>query len=114
VLNSPNRGYIFGFTCDGQYSLRRWNASVGTNGEMLRLVDWKTSPAINTGQSQTNRMGLMAIGDRLILYANGQLLTEVRDSSFATGYFGVFIGARETDNFTVRIDQIRLWEDPGT
>lgn len=114
VLTSPDRGYIFGFTCDGEYSLRRWNASVGTKGEMVNLVDWKTSAAINAGQSQTNRMGLMAIGDRLILYANGQMLTEVRDSAFATGYFGVFVGARETTNFTIRVDQIRLWENPGS
>ena len=113
VLTSPNRGYIFGFTCDGQYSLRRWNSSVGTKGEMVNLVEWKASAAINAGRSQTNRMGLMAIGDRLILYANGQLLTEVRDSTFAQGYFGVFVGARETDNFTIRVDQIRLWENPG-
>lgn len=111
-LNSPDRGYMFGFTCDGKYSLRRWNASVGANGEMVNLVEWKTSTAINAGPSQTNRLGLMAIGDRLVLYANGQQLTEVRDSTFATGYFGMFVGARETDKFTVRVDQVRVWENP--
>lgn len=111
-LNSPDRGYIFGFTCDGKYSLRRWNASVGANGEMVNLVEWKTSTAINAGPSQTNRLGLMAIGDRLVLYANGQQLTEVRDSTFATGYFGMFVGARETDKFTIRVDQVRVWENP--
>ncbi len=112
-LNSPDRGYIFGFTCDGRYSLRRWNASIGAKGEMVNLVEWKASTAVNAGPSQTNRMGLMAIGDRLVLYANGQQLTEVRDSTFASGYFGVFVGARETNNFTVRVDQVRVWENPG-
>ncbi|MHB0966613.1 MAG: hypothetical protein ACYC36_09185 [Bellilinea sp.] len=111
-LNSPDRGYLFGFTCDGKYSLRRWNASVGANGEMVNLVEWKTSTAVNAGSSQTNRLGLMAIGDRLVLYANGQQLTEVRDSTFATGYFGMFVGARETDKFTIRVDQVRVWENP--
>lgn len=113
VVTSPDRGYLFGFTCDGRYSLRRWNASVGTKGEMVNLVDWKASSAINAGSSQTNRMGIMAIGDRFILYANGQQLTEVRDSTFAQGYFGVFVGARETTNFTVNVNQVRVWENPG-
>lgn len=112
VLNSPDRGYLFGFTCDGKYSLRRWNASIGDKGEMVNLIEWKTSAAINTGSSQTNRMGLMAVGDRLILYANGQNIGEVKDSTFSKGYFGVFVGARETDEFTVRVDQVRVWENP--
>jgi len=112
VLNSPDRGYLFGFTCDGKYSLRRWNASVGTKGEMVHLIDWKSSSAINTGPDQTNRMGVMAVGDRLILYANGQNLGEVKDSAFDNGYFGVFVGARETEDLTIRVDQIRVWENP--
>lgn len=112
VLNTPDRGYMFGFTCDGKYSLRRWNASIGTKGEMVNLIEWKTSAAINTGSTQTNRMGLMAVGDRLILYANGQNIGEVKDSTFSKGYFGIFVGARETEDFTIRVDQIRLWENP--
>ncbi len=110
---NPDRGYLFGFTCDGQYSLRRWNATVGANGEMVNLVRWTSSPAIKAGSNQTNKMGLMAVGDRLVLYANGQLLGEVKDSIFSEGYFGVFVGARETEDFTVRVDQVRYWENPN-
>ena len=112
VLNTPDRGYLYGFTCDGKVSLRRWNASVGTKGEMVNLKEWSTSSAINAGPSQTNRMGLMAVGDRLILYANGQKIGEVQDGTFDSGYFGVFVGARETEDFTIRVDQIRVWENP--
>ncbi len=112
VLNNPDRGYLFGFTCDGKFSLRRWNASIGDKGEMVNLIDWKTSAAINPGSSQTNRLGLMAVGDRLILYANGQNIGEVKDSTFAKGYFGIFVGARETENFTIRVDQVRVWNNP--
>lgn len=112
VVNSPDRGYLFGFTCDGKYSLRRWNASIGAKGEMVNLIEWKSSTAINIGSSQTNRLGLMAIGDRLILYANGQNIGEVKDSAFTKGYFGIFVGARETEDFTIRVDQVRVWENP--
>jgi hypothetical protein len=110
---NPDRGYLFGFTCDGQYSLRRWNASIGAKGEMVNLVKWTSSPAIKAGSNQTNKMGLMAVGDRLILYANGQLLNEVNDGTFHKGFFGVFVGAKETDNFTIRVDQVRYWENPS-
>lgn len=112
VLNNPDRGYLFGFTCDGKFSLRRWNASIGEKGEMVNLIEWKTSAAINPGSGQTNRLGLMAIGDRLILYANGQNIGEVKDSTFTKGFFGIFVGARETEDFTIRVDQVRVWKNP--
>ncbi len=111
--NTPDRGYLFGFTCDGQYSLRRWNANIGSKGEMANLVRWTSSPAVKAGANQTNKMGILAVGDRLVLYANGQLLGEVKDSIFSEGYFGVFVGARETEDFTIRVDQVRYWENPS-
>jgi hypothetical protein len=109
---NPDRGYLFGISCDGQYSLRRWNASVGMDGEMVTLVKWTNSPVIKSGPNQTNTIGLMAIAGRLILYANGKLLTEVNDTTFQKGSFGVFVGARETEDFTVRVDRVRYWENP--
>jgi len=112
VVSTPDRGYLYGFTCDGKYAFRRWDSSVGPKGEMVALVNWKANPAINAGPNQVNRLGLMAIGDRFALYANGVLLTEVRDNRFAEGYFGVFVGARETENYTVAVDQVRYWENP--
>lgn len=112
ILNTPDRGYLFGLACDGKYALRRWDASVGTRGEMITLVNWKASDAINAGPNQVNRLGVMAIRDRYALYVNGVLLTEVRDDRFLEGYFGVFVGARETENFTIQVDQIRYWENP--
>ena len=109
---NPNKGYLLGFTCDGQYSLRRWNADIGAKGEMVNLISWTTSSAILTGSNQVNRMGMMAVGDRLIVYANGHLLGEVKDSTFQKGYFGVFVGARESTDLQIRIDQARYWENP--
>lgn len=108
----PNKGYLLGFTCDGQYSLRRWNADIGAKGEMVNLIAWTKSSAILTGSNQVNRMGIMAVGDRMIVYANGHMLGEVKDSTFQKGYFGVFVGARESTDFQIRIDQARYWENP--
>ncbi len=109
---NPDRGYLLGLTCDGKVSLRRWNASVGANGEMVNLIPWTAKAVIKAGSNQTNRLGLMAIGDRLIVYANGELVGEVKDNTFPKGYFGVFVGARDTANFTIKVDQVRYWENP--
>jgi hypothetical protein len=111
VLEEPDQGYLFGFTCDGRYSLRRWNGEVGVKGEMKWLVNWTASTAILSGANQVNRIGLMASGGRLILYANGQLLKEVQDSSYPSGYFGVFVGSDNTKDLTVQLDEMSYWEN---
>lgn len=112
VIRDANQGYLFGVTCDGYYSLRRWDGKVDADGQMDWLVRWTASPAIATGSNQTNRLGLMTVGSRLILYVNGTLLTEVNDSTFTEGYFGVFVGSDLTPNFTVRVDEMAYWENP--
>lgn len=112
VVTEADRGYLFGITCDGQYSLRKWDGKAGDKGVMTVLVNWTASPSIQAGSNKTNTIGFMAVGDRLILYANGALLKEVKDSAYGSGSFGVFVGARETTNFTVSVDEINYWENP--
>lgn len=111
VLEEPDQGYLFTVTCDGRYSLRRWNAEIGTKGEMKWLVNWTASPAIQTGSNKVNRVGLWAYGSRLIVYANGQVLTEVKDTTYPSGYFGVVVGADNTDDFTIQVDEMSYWEN---
>lgn len=112
VLSEPDQGYLFGVTCDGRYSLRRWDSKVSPKGEMKRLVDWTTSSAINAGSNQTNRLGIFAVGKRLILYVNGALLTEAQDTLFPSGYFGVFIDYDSTKDLSVQIDEMSYWVNP--
>jgi hypothetical protein len=112
VLKDADKGYLFGVTCDGYYSLRRWDGTIGKDGKMEWLVRWTPSPAVATGSEKTNRLGMMTVGNRLILYVNGTLLTEVKDSTFTTGYFGVFVGADQTNNLTVRVEEMSFWDNP--
>lgn len=104
---SANAAYLFGFTCDGQYAFFNWNGA-----RLIKLVDWTPSAFILAGAEQTNRMGLLANGARLSLYANGSLLAEVRDSSYRKGGFGVFIGSENTPNFSVEFPEISYWVIP--
>jgi hypothetical protein len=109
VPESFDRGYLFGFTCDGHYSLRVWDPA---KKQYTYLVKWTHSDDIITGSNQTNRIGLMAEGDKLSLYANGKLLGSTTDSRFAKGRFGPYVGHADTKNFTVYIKEIAYWDLP--
>ena len=100
-------GYLYGFSCDGQYSLRRWNGE-----DFKALVDWIESPHIIPGADQMNRLGLLVEDDQFSLYANGYLLEEASDDTYLDGGFGLFIASKETDNFNVQVSEVAYWEFP--
>ena len=108
-----NRGYLFGISCDGSYSFREWDATIGAKGLMTTHINWTNDTAIQAGSNKTNTIGVMAVGDKLVLYANGVLLKEVKDGTFTEGSFGIFVGARETTNFTISVDEISYWKNPS-
>lgn len=105
--SDATEGYLFGFSCDGKYSFRKWDGKSFT-----KIVDWTSSQAILANANQTNRLGVMAKGDKFSLYANGKLLTEVQDKTYDNGNFGVFVGAKNTANFTVQVSELDYWELP--
>ncbi len=100
-------GYLFNISCDGHYSLRRWNGE-----KYIQLVEWTKNDNINSGSNQTNRIGLMANGDKLSMYANGKLIGEYQDDTHAEGRFGVVVGAAETTNAKFWVDEIAYWDLP--
>jgi hypothetical protein len=98
-------GYLFGISCDGRYSLRSWDGEV-----MSKIIDWTPSSALASGADQTHRLGVWAQGDELSLYAQGELLTTVTESTHATGLFGVFISAAQTPNFKSHVEEYLYWD----
>ncbi len=102
-----DRGYLFGITCDGRYSLRRWDSRV-----MHFLVNWTTHDAVNEGEDAVNKLGVMARGDSIALYINGVKVNQVSDRTFLDGQFGIFVGGTNVDNLSVWVDQVRYWVDP--
>jgi len=109
VVRAPelNQGYLFGFTCDARYSLRAWDGS-----EFTTLKSWTSNSAILAGPNQTNRLGLMADGSRLSLYANGVFLDEIHDDRFGEGRFGLFIASNVTPNYAIQFDLLDYWKLP--
>jgi len=103
----PDHGYLFGVSCDGYYRLRTWD---GKNFE--DLIGWQYSEHILTGPRQTNRLGIMADGEKLKVYANGHLLAEAKDKTYLKGTFGAFIASENTPNFSVVIPEVAYWDIP--
>jgi hypothetical protein len=105
---AADRGYLAGFSCHGRYSLRTWDSE-----SMTGLLPPTASETIVAGSEQVNRIGIWAKGDQLALYANGILLREFKDDTFLEeGAFGIWVGARQTDNFTIHVDEIAYWDNP--
>jgi hypothetical protein len=102
ITENPN-GYLFGVTCDGQYSLRSFD------GEFTILIDWTSSDHIFSGSNQTNQLGFWAKGDQLRLYVNGERLGEIQDDTFDAGPFGLFVGSAETEDLSVVALDIAYW-----
>jgi len=111
-IHQNDQGYLYGVTCDGQYFLKKWDGKTGTNGTMTTLVDYTANANIKSGSNQTNRVGVMAVGTRLMLYVNGVLVGDKTDASYTTGYFGLFVHPVSTVPLTVQADEVNYWLDP--
>lgn len=105
--SQATKGYLFGITCDGRYSLRRWDGQT-----MYFPVNWTSHDAIQKGEKVVNKLGVLARGENLALYINGQKVKEVTDSNYLDGKFGFFVGGTNVDNLSVWVDQVRYWVDP--
>ncbi len=106
-VSSADKGYLFGISCDGKYILWKWDGT-----RMTTLVKWTASTILQAGVKKTNRIGVKVGGNKLSLYANGSLLTELTDNTYDKLYFGVFIGAAETANFSVLANTLNYWALP--
>ncbi|NPV55383.1 MAG: DUF1080 domain-containing protein [Anaerolineae bacterium] len=106
------KGYQLMVSCDGRFTLRRWDGSVEPDGKANILVAWRAADAINKGADAVNRVGVMAVGNRIRVYINGVFLQEVLDDTFDTGNFALMVNPDVTEKFTVRYDEISIWTNP--
>jgi hypothetical protein len=107
LRTDAQEGYLFGFSCDGQFSLRKWDGE-----QFTALIDWTSNPYIRAGAGQTNRLGVWVEGDTFRMYANGYVLGVANDDSYATGKFGVFFGTSGNEAYYAEMDEIAYWDLP--
>jgi hypothetical protein len=98
-------GYYFGLTCDGRYSIQKWNETGLTN-----LDGWNPSIEIQTGDSKENSVSILKSGENYKFFVNNVMVSQVNDNYFTNpGFFGPFIAGISTPNFTVRLQEIAYW-----
>jgi hypothetical protein len=103
---TDTKGYFLGFSCDGQYDLRKLDVS-----QFSDVFTWKPAVGLLAGSNQTNRLGVMLKGNKFSFYANGKLIGEATDNTYMdAGYFGLYIAAVNTPGFNVQMSSIAYWD----
>jgi len=105
-----NQFYAFSISTDGRYRLRKAFQSGAEGWETL--LDWSDSPHLETGVA-ANRLQVVCMGSEISLYANGQYLTTVTDSSYAGGQVGLAVGTfADEDRALFYFDDLRVYAPP--
>ncbi|HKZ53897.1 MAG TPA: zinc-ribbon domain-containing protein [Anaerolineales bacterium] len=87
--SAPYNFYTLEVNPAGEYRLMRADqAGIET---WTTLIDWTSSPALVKGLN-TNRLTVVASGDTISLYANGQFLASRQDKTYQSGWIGLHVG----------------------
>ncbi|OGO28242.1 MAG: hypothetical protein A2W33_06990 [Chloroflexi bacterium RBG_16_52_11] len=101
-------GYIASFTCGGELWVARLDDAEPWEVEVL--IDEEEISAANTGPGEQNVIGVLAEGDRYVIYANGTQVAEFEDDHFEKGRMGVFVRAASPDAYTYRVTNLSYWD----
>ncbi|MGD2026495.1 MAG: trypsin-like peptidase domain-containing protein [Anaerolineales bacterium] len=82
---------------DGYYAIWKFY-----NDEFTTLVDWQSSPLIDT--STPTHLTAACIGDTIALMVGDEILAEVQDRDLSSGDAGLVAGTWETPSFSVNFD----------
>jgi hypothetical protein len=96
-------GYYFMIAPSGQYALSKWSEEAQ---EWIDLIDWTQSTHINLNGE--NKLRVYAVGSKIRLYINENLVADYVDQSFAAGTIdtGVWLGAGE--NLTLDMTSFKI------
>ena len=65
--------------------------------------------AVVMAPDEPMRLGVLAEGPAITLLANGEVLTQVQDDSFAEGGIALVSGTFEADSYESFFDNLELW-----
>jgi hypothetical protein len=95
--------YRFGISGTGEYALFKVQ-----DDRRTELIDWTPSEDLRPG-SGSNHLKVTAKGSQISLYANGELLASINDTSFARGAIGLYVEKKGTTDAYVRFDSIKVY-----
>ena len=94
--------YLFVISSDGFFEVQRHEGK-----QWHDLVKWTESAAIRGGE-ETNRLRVECHGSTMRFFANGELLAQVDDPTFGSGYIGLMGGAGKASGAVVAFDNLRV------
>jgi hypothetical protein len=103
-VDNNGDGYYFMINANGYYSIR-----IGQGEDILPLVDWTQSDMVHPEIDQ-NTIGAVCIDDKLAMYVNGELLSEITDSNYESGFTGIAIAAAPNSDVDVAFDNLMIYE----
>jgi hypothetical protein len=103
-INGPDNFYSFIASSDGYYGIGKVKDSAY---ELLGTDALQPSEAIQVG-SALNKIRVECVGDRLSLFVNGQLLTEVIDPEYTSGDVGLVAGTYQEPGTDIRFDNFAV------
>jgi len=77
--------YGFIVSAQGTYMVGYYEKGSGEGLEWKVILDWTKHAALRSGLNQSNRLRVVAEGDRLRVYLNGVLATSLRDNRYESG-----------------------------
>jgi 3-keto-disaccharide hydrolase len=95
-------GYALLVSGDGNYSIQK-----STGGDYAFLQEWTQSDAIKKAPAENHLKG-ECVGDKLRLYSNGTLLTEMTDADFPVGDIALTVVSFENVPVTVEFDNFKV------
>jgi hypothetical protein len=103
-VDNNGDGYYFMINANGYYSIR-----MGQGKDVLPLIDWTQSDIVHPEIDQ-NTIGAVCIDDKLAMYVNGELLGEVTDRSYESGFTGIAIAAAPNSDIDVAFDNLMIYQ----
>ncbi len=107
-LQDEQNFYLFAISSDGTFTLGKY-----VRDRWQPLVDWKSARAIEAGEGSENRIGLLAVGDQVVLLVNNEELARAQDNEFARGQIALLAGSNQ-ESVTVAFDNVWLWAGGDT
>jgi len=100
-----NNFYAGLISADGFYAIIK-----NKNGkfELVGMNYMQDSPKINQGLS-SNKLQFDCVGDTLTLYANDEILAEVKDSDFANGDVGLIASTYQSPGAIIQFDDFTIY-----
>jgi hypothetical protein len=105
--NIVDSGYVFGFSCDGNYRFYRMD-----DGSFVGIQNWTQAPNLVSGPDGENQIGILAQGEVLKIFINGAMIAEFTDSTYSKGNFGLMVRSADTSNLEIMVDQLATWNVP--